>query len=142
MAVHSDMQGFWGKFILPFLLFSPSWRRGLAMWLTWSSLCRPCCPPTHRDLPAPASHVLGLKNVCHHTQLPPISHKTQNELENGSGQCHHLSQSPSTACPATSQQALEALVYAPPTHPRATQVERCGHGHYSEEMCSHTDSCI
>lgn len=32
-------------------------------WLVWNSLCKPGWPPTHRDMPAFASRVLGLK-VC------------------------------------------------------------------------------
>ncbi|XP_050006399.1 XK-related protein 8 isoform X2 [Alexandromys fortis] len=35
----------------------------VSLWLSWNSLCRPDWPLTHRDPPASASRVLGLK-VC------------------------------------------------------------------------------
>ena len=38
----------------------------LCPWLFWNSLCRPCWFWTHRDPPASASWVLGLKALCHH----------------------------------------------------------------------------
>lgn len=47
--------GFWRQ--------SPMWS-----WPSWSPLCRPNWPPTHRDLPASTSQVLiGIKSKSHHT---------------------------------------------------------------------------
>jgi hypothetical protein len=60
-------------FCYSFQFFKTGFLCVAVLWLSWNSLCRPGWSRTHRDLPASASLVLGLKTCTTTAQLRNVT---------------------------------------------------------------------